>query len=184
MPTERNSMTILQLFFFFFRISAVTFGGGLVILGMVKLGIDDRNDISDSEFSDMLSLAASVPGPLAVSIAWLLGRHYRGLKGGMAAVAGAVLPPFLIILVLSPIIIKYSGTPEVQGFFKGVLAGTGAIITMVVFDNVRSTLSCGWWNIVPFGIVIALIGVFGINPLLSMLAAFLFQLMRERLAVR
>ena len=177
-------MTIVQLFFFFFRISAVTFGGGIVILGMVKLGIAERQDISEGEFSDMVSLAASVPGPLAVSIAWLLGRYYRGHKGSMAAVAGAVLPPFVIILILSPIILKYSGAPEVQGFFKGVLAGTGAIITMVVFDNVRSTLSCGWWNIVPFAVVIALIGIFGINPLLSMLAAFLVQLIRERLVLR
>ena len=177
-------MTILQLFFFFFRISAVTFGGGIVILGMVKLGTADRKDISDAEFSDILSLAASVPGPLAVSVAWLLGRHYRGLKGSMAAVAGAVLPPFLIILILSPIILKYSGTPEVQGFFKGVLAGTGAIITMAVFDKVRSTMSCGWWNIVPFATVIALIGIFGINPLLSMLAVFLVQLIRERLVMK
>ncbi|MFA7651362.1 MAG: hypothetical protein WCX62_02995, partial [Synergistaceae bacterium] len=59
-----------------------------------------------------------------------------------------------------------------------------AIITMVVFDNVRSTLSCGWWNIVPFVVVIALIGIFGINPLLSMLAAFLVQLTREKLVLR
>lgn len=174
-------MTILQLFLFFFRISAVTFGGGIVILGMVKLGISKRQDISDGEFCDIASLAASVPGPLAVSVAWLLGRYYRGLKGSIAAVAGAVLPPFLIILILSPIILKYSGTAEVQGFFKGVLAGTGAIITIVVFDNARATLSCGWWNIVPFCIVIALIGLFGLDPLLSMLVAFLIQLIRERL---
>ena len=100
-------MTILQLFLFFFRISAVTFGGGIVIMGMVKLGISKRQDISDAEFSDMVSLAASVPGPLAVSVAWLLGRHYRGIKGSIAAVAGAVLPPFVIILILSPIILKY-----------------------------------------------------------------------------
>ncbi len=79
-------MTIFQLFLFFFRISALTFGGRIVILGMVKLGMADRKDISDAEFSDMLSLAASVPGPLAVSISWLLGRYYRGLKGSMAAV--------------------------------------------------------------------------------------------------
>lgn len=174
-------MTIFELFLFFFRISAVTFGGGIVILGMVKLEIADRNDISNDEFSDMISLAASVPGPLAISIAWLLGRHYRGIKGSLAAVAGAVLPPFTIVLLLSPIILKYSGTAEVQGFFKGVLAGTGAIITMVVFDNAKSTLSCGLWNIVPFALVIALIGIFGLNPLLSMLAVFLIQLIREKL---
>ena len=111
-------MNLLQLFFFFFRISAVTFGGGIAILGMVKLGLAERKDITELEFSDMLSLAASVPGPLAVSMAWLLGKHYRGIKGSIAAVAGAVIPPFLIVLFLSPIILRYSGTPQVQGFFK------------------------------------------------------------------
>ena len=132
---------------FFFRISAVTFGGGIVILGMVKLGLADRDDITEAEFSDMLSLAASVPGPLAVSIAWLLGRHYRGLKGSLAAVAGAVLPPFLIVLALSPVILAYSDEPRIQGFFKGVLAGTGAIILWYL--TIQSTLMSGWWNVVP-----------------------------------
>ena len=181
---EGIKMTTLQLFFFFFKISTVTFGGGIVILGMVKLGLADRDDITESEFSDMLSLAASVPGPLAVSIAWLLGRHYRGLKGSLAAVAGAVLPPFLIVLALSPVILAYSDEPRIQGFFKGVLAGTGAIITTVVFDNVRSTLMSGWWNVVPFAVVVVLIGLFGVHPLISMLAAFSLQMIRERLTER
>ena len=174
-------MNLLQLFFFFFRISAVTFGGGIAILGMVKLGLAERKDITELEFSDMLSLAASVPGPLAVSMAWLLGKHYRGIKGSIAAVAGAVIPPFLIVLFLSPLILRYSGNPQVQGFFKGVLAGTGAIITMAVFENVRSTLSSGWWNIVPAALVILMIGFLGIHPLLSMLAAFSVQMIRQRL---
>lgn len=174
-------MTTLQLFLFFFRISAVTFGGGIVILGMVQLEIDKRDDISQCEYSDMVSLAASVPGPLAVSIAWLLGKHFGGIKGSISAVVGAVLPPFIIILLLSPIILKYSDVPSVQGFFKGILAGTGAIITMVVFENVRATLSCGWWNLLPFLIVVALIGVFGLHPLLSMFVAFTVHVMRERM---
>lgn len=177
-------MTILQLFLFFFKISMVTFGGGLVIMGMAKLETADREDISDDEFSDMVSLAASVPGPMAVSFAWLFGKYYKGFKGSIAAVLGAVLPPFLIVLILSPIILKYSGTPEVQGFFKGVLAGVGALITIVVFENAKSTFSKGWWNIIPFAIVIVLIGVFGLNPLLSMFVAFLVQVVRESFVMR
>lgn len=177
-------MTVLELFFFFFRISAVTFGGGIVILGMVQLAIAERNDISEEDFSEMLSLAASVPGPLAVTIAWMLGRHYRGIRGSLSAVAGAILPPFMIVLILSPVILKCSDITAVQGFFKGVLAGTGAIITMVVFENVRSTLTSGWWNILPFAAVVVLIGVFGIHPLISMLAAFALQMLREKLILR
>ena len=174
-------MTTLQLFLFFFRISAVTFGGGLVILGMVRLEIDKRQDISECEYCDMVSLAASVPGPLAVSIAWLMGKHYRGIKGSVSAVAGAILPPFIIILLLSPVLLKYSDVPVVQGFFKGVLAGTGAIITIVVFENARATLCSGWWNLLPFLLVIAMIGILGLHPLLSMLVAFAVQMLRERM---
>ena len=174
-------MTTLQLFLFFFRISAVTFGGGLVILGMVRLEIDKRQDISECEYCDMVSLAASVPGPLAVSIAWLMGKHYRGIKGSVSAVAGVILPPFIIILLLSPVLLKYSDVPVVQGFFKGVLAGTGAIITIVVFENARATLSSGWWNLLPFLLVIAMIGILGLHPLLSMLVAFAVQMLRERM---
>lgn len=177
-------MTLLQLFLLFLRISSVTFGGGIVIIGMVGLEIADREEISEEEFADMVSLAASVPGPLAISIAWLLGRHYKGFKGSLAAVAGAVLPPFFIILLLSPVILKYSANSAVQGFFKGVLAGTGAIITLVVFDNVRSTLSAAWWNVIPFIMVAALIGIFEMNPLVSMLTVFFVQTIREGMADR
>lgn len=136
-------MSLLELFIFFFRISAVTFGGGIVILGMVQLEEEKRGDIDPEVFADMVSLAASMPGPIAVSISWLLGRYYKGLAGSLAAVFGAILPPFLIILILSPFIIKYSGVPSVMGFFRGVLAGTSAIIILVIVDNVKSAL---WGN--------------------------------------
>ncbi|MCE5201139.1 MAG: chromate transporter [Synergistaceae bacterium] len=173
-------MTLFELFFFFFKISAVTFGGGIVILGMVQLEEEKRMDIDAEEFADMISLAASMPGPLAVSISWIMGRHYRGFPGSVAAVSGAIFPPFIIVLFLSPLILKYSDVPGVQGFFRGVLAGTSAIITTVVFDNVKNTLSAGWWNAVPFAAVIAMIGIFHIHPFLAMSAAIAIQLLRER----
>jgi chromate transporter len=176
-------MSLYELFLFFFRISAVTFGGGIVILGMVTLEQEKKADIDPEEFEDMVSLAASMPGPIAVSIAWLYGRHYKGLLGSVAATLGAVTPPFLIVLALSPIILKYSHVPMVQGFFKGVLAGTSAIIAFVVFDNVRGALSSGWWNVVPFALVIGMIGAFHIHPLIAMAAAIALQFAHER-AVR
>lgn len=176
-------MSLWELFIFFFRISAVTFGGGIVILGMVQLEEEKCKDIDPEEFKDMVSLAASMPGPIAVSISWLFGKHYKGLAGSLAAVLGAVLPPFVIVLALAPIILKYSHVPQVQGFFRGVLAGTGAIITTVVFENVRGTLTAGWWNLVPFAMVVSMIGVFHIHPLIAMVLVILLQFLHERLAV-
>lgn len=175
-------MSLTRLFFFFFRISAVTFGGGIVILGMVQLEEEKRGDIAPEVFADMVSLAASMPGPIAVSIAWLMGRHYKGLAGSLAAVAGAILPPFLIILFLAPFIIKYSDLPAVRGFFRGVLAGTSAIIVLVIFDNVKSALLGRWWNIVPFLLVISLIGVLHVHPLFAMAGVMALQFAHKRLA--
>lgn len=168
-------MSFLELFLFFFKISAMTFGGGIVILGIVQLEQEKRRDIDSEEFADMVSLAASMPGPIAVSIAWLMGRHYRGLAGSITAVAGAVLPPFLIILILSPYIIRYSDLPAVKGFFGGVLAGTGAIISAVIFDNVKSAVWGKWLNVIPYLFVISLIGVFHLHPLLVIAAAVAMQ---------
>ena len=177
-------MSLAELFFFFFRISAVTFGGGIVILGMVQLEEEKRKDIDPDEFDDMVSLAASMPGPIAVSISWLFGRHYKGLAGSIAAVAGAVAPPFFILLALSPVILRYSDVSAVQGFFRGVLAGASAIIATVVFDNVKKTLTSRWWNVVPFALVIAMIGVFKIHPLAAMICAIALQFARERAAAK
>lgn len=172
------------MFLFFFKISGVTFGGGIVILGLVQLEEEKRRDIDPELFADMVSLAASMPGPMAVSIAWLMGRHYRGTTGAVTAVAGAILPPFLIILFLSPFIIKYSDTPAVAGFFRGVLAGTSAIIALVITDNVKSALLGKWWNIVPFALVISLIGALHIHPLAAMAGVIALQYFHERVTAK
>ena len=175
-------MSLWELFVFFFRISAVTFGGGIVILGMVQLEQDKRGDIDPEVFADMVSLAASMPGPIAVSISWLMGRHYKGFAGSLAAVAGAVLPPFLIILLLSPFIIKYSDVPAVAGFFRGVLAGTSAIILLVIIDNVKGALLGKWWNLVPYLLVISAIGLFHVHPFVALAGVLALQCARERAA--
>ena len=173
-------MGIFEIFLFFCRISAVTFGGGIVILGMVQLEAEKRGDIPADELADMVSLAASMPGPMAVSISWLFGRRYHGVAGAVAGVLGAITPPFLTVLILTPIILKYSDVPQVRGFFHGVLAGTSAIITVVVVKNVKTALSAGWWNVVPFALVIAMIGVFKIHPLITILVVIALQFLRER----
>lgn len=183
-PEVREPITLWQLFMLFFRVSAVTFGGGIVILGMVKLEVEKRRDISQEELDDMVSLAGSVPGPIAVSISWLFGRRQRGLPGALAAVTGAILPPFLIVLFLSPFILKYSGVPAVQGFFKGVLCGTSALIFITIFGHVRGTLAASLWNAVPYAAVIVMIGVLQIHPFAAMVAAMAMQVVRERVFLR
>lgn len=177
-------MTYFELFMFFFRISAVTFGGGIVILGMVQIEQEKRKDIPPHVFNDMTSLAATMPGPIAISIAWLIGRYYKGLRGAFVSVLGAILPPFVIVLFLSPFIIKYATIPAVSGFFKGVLVATAAIITTVVWQNVKGTIEMGLHGILPFAAVTAMIGAFHIHPLLSMAIIIVLQIAAEKIAYK
>ena len=174
-------MTLFELFFFFFRISIITFGGGLVILSMVQMEEEKRKNINPEEFADMVSLAAFMPGSITASISWLIGKHYRGILGGFVSVLGAILPPFLIVLLLSPFVLKYSECSYVQGFFRGVLTGTGAIIVVVVFNNVKNTLSSQWWNVVPYLLTIALIWKFSMHPLFAMAIVLSVQFAKDRM---
>lgn len=173
-------MTAFELFLFFLRISCVTFGGGIVILGMAELELSQRDDISEEELTDMVSLAASIPGPIAVSISWLVGRYYRGLKGSLAALCGMIIPPFLIILFVSPVVLRYSEYPPVMGFFRGVLAGTAGIITCTVFKNVKNAVWGKWWNLLPYLMVIGMIGGFGVHPLIAIAVTLAVLMLKER----
>lgn len=168
-------MGVKELFLFFLKISATTFGGGIVIVGMIRLEMEKRKDISEEELTDLLGLATAVPGPIAVSAAYMLGRHYRGAMGAIVAVLGAVLPPFLAILFVSPFILAYSHLPMVSGFFKGVLAGVAAMIASVVFTDVKKTLSQRRVNLLSYVLVIALMGWLQINPLLAVVAGLALQ---------
>lgn len=175
-------MSLAQIFCFFFKLSAITFGGGVVILGIINVEFEKRDDITSDELYDITTLATAMPGPIAVSISWLLGKYYKGVLGGIIGVIGAVLPPFLVILFLSPFIIKYSENPHVRGFLYGVLATTCAIITLVIINHVKKTLFLSKWNIIPYVLILILIGILKLNPLIIIPFVIALQFVKEKVA--
>ena len=72
----------------------------------------------------------------------------------------------------------------VKGFFRGVLAGTSAIIILVIIDNVKNALLGKWWNLVPYLLVISLIGVLNLHPLLVMAAVIAMQFIHEKVTLK
>ena len=88
------------LFATFFKIGAFTFGGGWAMISIIKREIVERHRwIAEDEFLDLLALAQSMPGILAVNISVAVGDKLRGMRGSVTAAAGTILPSFLIILV-------------------------------------------------------------------------------------
>ncbi|MDE5727570.1 MAG: chromate transporter [Duncaniella sp.] len=130
-----------QLFFTFFKIGAFTFGGGWAMISLIEKEIVDKYGwIEREEFLDLLAVAQSLPGILAVNIAVAVGDKLRGNRGAAAASLGTILPSFLIILsiaiFLTPELIK--NNPTLSAIFKGVRPAVVALIVAPVISSARS----------------------------------------------
>ena len=131
----------LQLFLSFFKIGAFTFGGGWAMISIIEKEIVDKHRwIDRDEFLDLLAVAQSLPGILAVNISVAVGDKLRGMKGSLAAALGCILPSFLMILCiavfLTPDLIK--NNPTLSAIFKGIRPVVVALIVAPVITSARS----------------------------------------------
>ena len=121
------------LFTSMLTISAFTFGGGFVIVSLMKRRFaDELHWLTEEEMLDMTALAQSAPGPIAVNAAILAGRRIAGLPGMLAAVAGTLIPPLVIIGVISVIYAQFRDNEWVRAAMAGMSCGVAAVISDVV----------------------------------------------------
>lgn len=132
---DRKKQVLLKLFCSTFYLSMFTFGGGYVIVSLMKKKfVDELHWIEESEMLDMVAIAQSSPGPIAVNGAIVVGYKLCGYLGAAAAVLGAVLPPFLILSVLSGVYTLVKDNRAVQAMLLGMQSGVGAVIASVTYD--------------------------------------------------
>ncbi len=130
-PTHR----LTKLFLSTLYLSAFTFGGGYVIVSLLKTKfVDELHWIREEEMLDLVAIAQSAPGPIAVNGAIVIGYQIAGLPGILAAVIGAVLPPFVIISLISLVYQVFRTNLYVQSLLDGMTAGVSAVILSVVLD--------------------------------------------------
>ena len=124
-----------KLFFSCLYLSTFTFGGGYVIVTLMKKKfVDDYHWIDENEMLDLVAIAQSSPGPIAVNGAIVVGYKLEGIIGVIAAIAGTIIPPFVIISVISFFYELFASNVYVQQVLTGMQAGVGAVIACVVFD--------------------------------------------------
>lgn len=136
----------LQLFITFFKIGAFTFGGGWAMLSLIEREIVDRRGwIDRTEYLDLIAVAQSLPGILAVNVSVAVGDKLRGMRGAVTASLGTILPSFMIILCiaifLTPDLIKENET--LSAIFKGIRPAVVALIVAPVISSARSA-GIGW----------------------------------------
>ena len=130
-----------QLFASFFKIGAFTFGGGWAMISIIEREIVDKHHwIEKDDFLDLLAIAQSLPGILAVNIATAVGDKMRGMRGSILAAAGTILPSFLIILAiaifLTPDMIKNNRV--ISSIFMGIRPAVVALIVAPVLTSARA----------------------------------------------
>lgn len=179
----------LSLFFTFFKIGAFTFGGGWAMISIIEREIVDKHKwIEREEFLDLLAVAQSLPGILAVNIATAVGDKILGARGSIVAAAGTILPSFLIILAiaifLTPEIIKNNRI--VAGIFMGIRPAVVALIIAPVITSAKAA-KLQWKTVwIPFVVAILISLDMGLisNPIFFIvvggLGGFLFWWLPRR----
>ena len=124
-----------KLFVSTFYISVFTFGGGYVIVSLMKKKfVDEYHWIEEEEMLDLIAIAQSSPGAIAVNGAIVVGYKLAGMIGAATAILATILPPFLILSILSVFYNAFQDNFLVSQMLNGMQAGVGAVIASVVFD--------------------------------------------------
>ena len=130
--------TLLELFMTFLKIGAFTFGGGYAMIPLIqKEVVDQKHWIQDSDVLDIIAIAESTPGPIAINSATFVGYRVGGLKGAVCATLGVILPSFLIIFLIAQVLQAFSHLKVVQYAFFGVRAGVLALIVKAFYGMYR-----------------------------------------------
>lgn len=129
---------LCELFVSFFKIGAFTFGGGYAMIPLIQREvIENRRWIAESDFLDLLTVAQSAPGPLSLNTSVFVGYKMKGYAGAVAAILGAVLPSFLIILAIALFFADVRNNPVVDAAFKGMRPAVVALIISPVAGLMR-----------------------------------------------
>ena len=153
-------MTSLSaLFRSFFKIGLFTFGGGYAMIPLIEAEIINRRGwLARDEFMELLTLAQSSPGPIAINTSVFIGYKTRGVAGAAAAVCGAVLPSFICILVIAIFFAQVRHNVVVDAAFKGMRPAVVALIVVPTISLARGmhpALAVWWFGLSPIWLIAA-----------------------------
>lgn len=159
------------LFLSTFQLSACTFGGGFVIIPLMRRKfVEELHWIEEREMMDLTAIAQSSPGAIAVNASILVGYHVAGIPGAFITTLGAVLPPLIIISIISLFYQVFRDNAVVNMVMTGMLAGVAAVICDVVITMGKEIVQRK--RLLPIAVLLgAFIAVrfFGVNIILIIL---------------
>ncbi len=177
---EKKHKILLKLFISTFYLSAFTFGGGYVIVTLMKKKfVDQYHWIEEEEMLDLVAIAQSAPGAIAVNGAIVVGYKLAGIAGTITAVIATILPPFLVISVISIFYEAFRDNRVVSLVLEGMQAGVAAVIASVVWEMAAGILlEKKWLSILIMAGALIAASCLGINAVVIILVCIAVGLLK------
>jgi chromate transporter len=171
---------LFKFFIVFLRIGAFTFGGALAMLPLIEREIVDNNGwMTREEFIDTIAVTQCMPGVIAVNTAIYLGYQLFGIWGTVFGALGAILPSFVIMVLAAEFFIAFRDNSIVQAVFMGVRPAIAVLIFSAAVRLGKAVDRTGHNILIALGSLIS-ISVFGIHPILVIVAAALIGVVNAR----
>ena len=174
-------MIYLELFWNFFQIGIFTIGGGYAALPLIQHHIVDVNGyLTLYEFIDIITIAESTPGPIAINAATFVGVRAAGVWGGLICTLGIITPSLIIVLILGKLYSKYSGMGGLKSVLRiirpvalALISAAAATIVLLVFFDGKSVKAQNF-DFVTLGLFIVSLFIlrkFKLNPIWVMIGS-------------
>ena len=157
-------MIYLELFLTFLQIGAFSFGGGYGMISLIREKVLMHGWLTEEEMLNMIAVAESTPGPIAINMATFVGSSQGGFLGAILATLGVVLPSFIIILIIATLIRNFMKYAGVKAFLSGIrpcvvglilaTAITMFMSTAIGFSGIGDTFAIDFNSIIIFAILI------------------------------
>lgn len=161
-------VSLLKLFAVFAKIGAFTIGGGYAMIPLIQDEMTRRGWLSDDELPDIIALAQSAPGVLAVNVSIFAGYRLRGLKGSIVATIGTVLPSFVAILLIAMFMSNFQDNPVVQRIFNGIRPVVVSLIAVPMINMARKNNKT-WWAWAITLVTLLLVAFLKVSPIYILL---------------
>jgi chromate transporter len=172
------------LFCTFFKIGGFTFGGGHAMIPLIQREtVENKKWITDDDILEIIAIAESTPGPVAINSATFVGYRTAGFWGAVCATLGVVLPSFLIILTIAYLLNNFMELKPVKYAFQGINVGVLALLFKALWNMYKKSPK-GWVSYVVMGGSFLLTAIFKINIFIVIIGCAVFGLVTAMIAQR
>lgn len=166
-------MIYLKLFFSFFQIGFVSFGGGYAAMAPIYRQVVELNHwLTAREFADLITISQMTPGPISLNSATFIGLQVAGIPGAVAATIGNVTPSILIVLILAYVYFRFNKLKIIQGVLESLRPAVIALIAAAgisLFSSAMFTPNLDYINLLVFLGVLLLLSKTKLDPTVVML---------------